>query len=970
MGARTRRLVVAGCLLLATSPAWGFVPRSGVPADTLTAVDTSKPLRTARRVDFTPKPSAAWSRLAGSGSWHAVWDTATGVPVRIWGSGISAPGAMAHADVAEQAARQFLADHLSLLAPGAQLSDFVLAANVYDGNIRAVGFRQLSGGIPVLGGQISFEFKNDRLFVIGSEALPNVMVRVPTIRMVATQLARTAEPKLRAFTGLATAPMSAPGDETIVPLVGEDAVIGYRLARPLAIEGGADGRYEGYVDAVTGELIAVRQTNLYAVGTVAFHTVNRYPGRGYLDRPVPRTHVTINGATQTTSEGGGISWSPDSTASVGVAPDGDLVTIVNKAVMGVMTTGTLSIDPGATVAWDRSSVKEDDSQLNSYISVNTAKEWVRANVDPMMMTLDDQITANVNIAQDCNAFFDGTNVNFFHATSMCENTGEIQDVVFHEYGHRVHTAEIIDGVGAFDSAMSEGAADFLAVSINNDSGMGRGFFYNDEPLRELDPPDHEWMWPQDIGEIHHTGMIFGGAFWDLRKALIAQYGMTDGVALTEKLWVGALRRSVDIPSSLIEALATDDDDGDLSNGTPHECLIRAAFGRHGLRTVAGSVDAPGALETDALSIGAIVNVTDLSQRCSSDAIAGVQVSWQPAFGGVPVPGWADAQAAGTDRFFFELPLAPQQTVLYGVTVSFTDGSSFTLADNRADPNYQLYQGRTVKLYCTDFESEDPFESGWTTGTDDGMPSPWQWGVPDGGATDPPVAFSGTKIVAQGLGTDYLPKSHSWVETPEIDVGRYSDVRLQYRRWLAVEDSHFDQAQVLANGTRAWMNYTDNMGDNSATAHIDKEWRFHDVPLSGYFTGHTLKVRWDLAADAGLEFGGWQLDDVCIVANPNSVCGDGVKTSSEQCDNGPMNADLADACRTDCRLPTCGDGIQDSGEQCDDGSGGSPECSKQCKTISPPGGGCCSTSGGAGSVILAVLVGLVLVSQGGRGSRRR
>jgi hypothetical protein len=376
------------------------------------------------------------------------------------------------------------------------------------------------------------------------------------------------------------------------------------------------------------------------------------------------------------------------------------------------------------------------------------------------------------------------------------------------------------------------------------------------------------------------------------------------------------------------------------------------------------------LETNALALGIIINVTGLSQRCTGDVLAGATVDWKPAFGGVPSPGGTTAAPAGTNRFFVELPLAPQGTVLYRVNVKFQDGSSFVLADNRADPYYQLYTGRTVKLYCTDFET-DPFAAGWTTGTDDGMPSPWQWGSPPGtGATDPHVAFSGSRILAMGLGTDYLPKSHSWAETPEIDIGRYTDVRVQYRRWLSVEDSHFDQAQVLANGTRAWINFTDNMGDNSATAHLDREWRFHDVPLSPYFLGHKLKVRWDLKSDPGLEFGGWQLDDVCIVANPNSICGDGVKTSTEQCDNGGSNADLADTCRTDCRLPACGDGIQDTGEECDDGSAGSPECSTKCKALSLSGGGCCSSSGGTGSVVLALLVGIVLVSRGGRGSRRR
>ena len=31
-----------------------------------------------------------------------------------------------------------------------------------------------------------------------------------------------------------------------------------------------------------------------------------------------------------------------------------------------------------------------------------------------------------------------------------------------------------------------------------------------------------------------------------------------------------------------------------------------------------------------------------------------------------------------------------------------------------------------------------------------------------------------------------------------------------------------------------------------------------------------------------------MDDVCVVANPYAICGDGVRTSTEQCDNGAAN----------------------------------------------------------------------------------
>src|SRR5262245_33038853 len=309
------------------------------------------------------------------------------------------------------------------------------------------------------------------------------------------------------------------------------------------------------------------------------------------------------------------------------------------------------------------------------------------------------------------------------------------------------------------------------------------------------------------------------------------------------------------------------------------------------------------------------------------------------------------------RFWGQLPLAESGDVYYSAHVAFTDGSELTLADNLADPFYTIYAGNTVPLYCTNFDTEDPFQNGWDAGTLDGSKSPWEWGKPTGGgATDPPVAFSGNNIVGTKLGGDYAPSVYSYLKMPDIDIGQYSDVRLQFRRWLAVEDSHYDQARVTVNNVQAYINATQNMGDSSSLHTIDKEWRFQDVQLSGRSPGHVLKVVWDLATDEGLNLGGWQIDDVCVVASLDSICGDGVRSPYEQCDDGAGNADAPGAnCRTYCMRAACGDGIVDPLEECDPGPDGSDECSAQC-TFIDKGGGCCSSSRGAGgSLFLASLV---------------
>ena len=164
-------------------------------------------------------------------------------------------------------------------------------------------------------------------------------------------------------------------------------------------------------------------------------------------------------------------------------------------------------------------IVEEDAQVNAYIATMTVKEYVRNNVDAAMPTLDEPITVNVNIGQSCNAFFDGKAINFFQASDQCQNTALIEDVIFHEFGHRLHTAELIPGVGDFDGAMSEGAVGLPLSQHHGRSRDGPRLFLSRRAAARARSRRHGVVWPRDVGEIHHTGMIYGGIFWDLRKDL-------------------------------------------------------------------------------------------------------------------------------------------------------------------------------------------------------------------------------------------------------------------------------------------------------------------------------------------------------------------------------------------------------------------------------------------------------------------
>ena len=963
----TRWAATLAMVVASTTAASAFVGRGQtdrVAADTLTAMPAAglkQGLRAQRDVQYTPPPSPAWLKFAlfAGGSWHASWDIATAVPNRIWGSGIPAPGANADPAIAEAFARQLLAEHIALLAPGAQVSDFVLVTNHSDGDIRSVGFKQFAQGMRVVGGQLSFRFKADRMFVIGSEALPYVKVERPFARLAPAVLATRATTNLRDELALPTAPVTAPGAEVILPLVGERAVLGYRVAVPMTIDGGADGKYLAYVDPASGAVLAVHQQNLYATGKLLYRSVDRYPSRPRVDVPANTAHVSVGGAAQTTTGDGMLSWSPDAPITVTTSVLGKYVTIVNKESQDApLVTAELALAPAGSVVWDTAADEKHDAQVQTFIATNIVKDYVRTNIDAGMRGLDEPLTANVNIAQACNAFFDGSSINFFHKTAQCENTGLLQDVVYHEFGHALHVAEIIEGVGGFDGALSEGAADFLAAIITNDPGMGRGFFHSEDALRHLDPDNFEATWPRDIAEIHKTGLIYGGTFWDLRKALLAAKPAAEAHALVHKLYLATLRRSVNIPSSMIEALAADDDDGNLANGTPNECFIRDAYGRHGLRTATGVIAAPGALASSANAVVVRVDLSGLSERCQGDEVQSVGIVWKPGSEG---PGGAATMTKVSDtRYWAQLPLTQENVTFYQAQVKFTDASTLSLPDNLGDQFYSIYSGTTVPLYCTTFDT-DPFAEGWTTGASEGAESPWQWGPPTGRSTDPPAAYTGSSVLGMNLDGDYKPKMSSYVQLPELDVGHWSDVRLQYRRWLAVEDAHFDQARVTVNDVPAWINFDSNKGDSSSIHHIDREWRFHDVPLSGTAFSTKLRIAFDLTSDEGLHLGGWHIDELCVVANVYSVCGDGVVSPTEECDDGAANANAPGKCRTYCRVAACGDRIIDEGETCDDGPGGSDDCNELCQLQgAAAGGGCCSANrDGTGAAALAALLGAFL-----------
>jgi cysteine-rich repeat protein len=433
--------------------------------------------------------------------------------------------------------------------------------------------------------------------------------------------------------------------------------------------------------------------------------------------------------------------------------------------------------------------------------------------------------------------------------------------------------------------------------------MGRGFSFTDDPLRELDPVDYEWHWPEDKGESHMEGRIIGGTLWDLRTALRTKLGDDEGRSQTDLIWYESIRRAFDIPSMYPEALVADDDDGNVANGTPNVCEINAAFEAHGLVDPSELGDL--GLDLVPVADGRQVVVTEslpVFEDCPVTA-SGAEMRWR--LRDAPEAITTVMMAVEDGAWVATIPTQAAGVVAeYQVVVTYSSGTVAALPRNQADPWYQTFFGGAQPIYCFD-ENANPDE--WVFA---GNGNTWNFGPLAVDGVDPgdPYDDDGVLLSQDGF---YPSWSNTTATGPEIDLAGYDDVRLHYRRWLTVEDGTFDRARITANGEPVWSNLVSKQG---SVHHVDREWRFHDLPLATAMATGSVQLQFALDSDGGLELGGWTIDALCVVQVVESYCGDHMVSSPEECDDG--NTESGDGCDASCILeedpdPTGTEGGDDS-----------------------------------------------------------
>ncbi|MCP4678279.1 MAG: hypothetical protein GY854_22755 [Deltaproteobacteria bacterium] len=847
-------------------------------------------------ISSVTKAPRAFLERYGESRWTQRLGGPTGGFRRIWGEGIPVdPASVQSTEIAQKIAEQFWRDNADLLPSGVLPSDLAPLANVLYRGIRFVSHRQTLGGLPVLSTGNFIAIMAGRIVMIGVRSFP--VSQLPAVPYtwkptIVTRRALEIAPRALAAFGIEAAAKPAP-ELAIFPLAGSDTVK-FELVYKVGLTTEKVGKWTAYVDATKGEIFALKDERLFWDGTIDIRQHERHPASDLIYSPARHIAVSTDIGNTETDENGAFSVTGDP-ATITAHTRGPYVNVVNHSGPGIKLSVGLDagMPDGGEILWPGDGEEFDQAQLDAFSFGSTVREHGNDITDGTVKWLNEVAVINVNREVDmtgdgnpdyCNAWFDGE-VNFLVAGDMgggydCNNTAMVGDIVYHEYGHGIHMYSIIPGVGSYEGAVGEGFADTLASSITLDYQVGPYFTKNGGAVRELET---NLVWPDDqTSDPHQTGLIVGGALWDLRKAFIAEYNEDDAHDLIDFLYVGAMRTATDVPSVYESVLLADDDNGNLADGTPHFCTIYDAFEPHGLvsktlgritldhEPIAGDVTPDTTIPVEA---DVFVGMEDCN------ALGDVRLAYSVDSG----DNWTVVNMTNTsgDAYASEIPAMPEGSIIYyrleaDETIS---GDVIKRPDNDAEPYYKIYVGSVIEIMCDDFETADP---GWThelisgeqkDGADDWMREP-----PKGTGGDPTEAHSGDYV----WGNDQTPEQ-MWdgkyqenkintLRSPEWDLRKYQTVRLRFWRWLNVEDGYFDKASIYVNNKRVWVNKSTNPQDSFPnTHHLDKEWIAFDLDITEQAAlKNKVQIRFEIASDDQNQYGGWNIDDFCLYTTEDTV----------------------------------------------------------------------------------------------------
>jgi hypothetical protein len=296
------------------------------------------------------------------------------------------------------------------------------------------------------------------------------------------------------------------------------------------------------------------------------------PDRPTANMPFDKTTVRRvgggGGAASTNEHGlyGFTSGGGNATVGVALNDGGQECSVIDNVAGGEMSV-TANGGTGSPLDLNLGPVgAEQLAQTTGFHYTNEACKLAKDILDPTDLP---NLPTRVNVGGQCNAFWNGSSINFFQAGGNCPNMA-YSDVVYHEYGHGVDARK----GGIANGGYSEGFGDAMAILGTRQSCVGRDFFGPGTCLREA---SDVISWPLGSDGVHAQGRRYAGFTYQLIEELKNVYSEDGAYAIATQLVMAAAKANPsDIPDAVKLSFIADDDDGDLTNGTPHFAQLAAA----------------------------------------------------------------------------------------------------------------------------------------------------------------------------------------------------------------------------------------------------------------------------------------------------------------------------------------------------------------------------------------------------------
>jgi hypothetical protein len=583
---------------------------------------------------------------------------------------------------------------------------------------------------------------------------------------------------------------------------------------------------------------------------------------------LPLKHLRVNvGGTDYFSNINGLVTAP------GAGPVNPTLTLAGRYIrMYTGANGNTSatftqsgVTSGSNVDFPHSDPDATIRHMTCYYHANEIHDFMKSKL-PSFTAMDNPLTTRVDRTDgNCNAFYNGSSINFYTTAAGCNALSVVNTVVYHEYGHGITNVFWDDQGSSFDNGgMGEGYSDIWAATLSNSPLIGQGFNVGqpNSLIRRYDI--NPKVYPQDlVGQVHADGEIIAGAWWatgslwgsvDSMGDLFAasHYGLANGPNGTE----GKVYFEI-----LIDALQYDDDNGNLSDGTPHFSAIVNGFAAHGIyllsnttldHTPPSAINAgvPFTINAKAITdfepfLGDVKMIYRLRGATATDTITMTK-------SGVNYTCQFPASAAGNLYEYIFAIYDNANTLAKFSPVESAFNTGFT---RRNIPYYLLVGFSTI--HFEPFDNVTSTTPNWVIGNapnDNATAGKWIVAVPVSSATNGDTvqtgkdhttgtgkcAVTGNAVsAASSPGSADVDGGRTTLITPTYDLSSYTKPAISYWRW-------FSNSQSTTNGGkdlwRVWASY-----DNGNTWNIiertfvpDVRWR-RSVFLPDMSSGTTAKL---------------------------------------------------------------------------------------------------------------------------------